>query len=117
MSTNWQIDFASRFPPRQLEANKNSKLALGTLKNESGASDLPPEGRLSKYFQIAFLFVEKKVIPFFFQMIQWIQKIQMIQRIQWISKDSDDSKDSKDSDDSKDSMGSKDPDDSKDSTD
>ena len=37
------IDFASRFPPRQLEP-RALELDLGTLKIESGACDLPPEG-------------------------------------------------------------------------
>ena len=39
-----KIDFASRFPPRRLEAKKKSKLDLGTSKFESGACDLPPKG-------------------------------------------------------------------------
>ena len=38
-----EIDFASRFPPRQLEA-KILELAIGTIKIESGACDLPRGG-------------------------------------------------------------------------
>ena len=45
-----QIDFASRFPPRHLETCRSeiSKLDLGTIKNGSAASDLPPEGPKKK---------------------------------------------------------------------
>ena len=43
-----EIDFASRFPPRQLEARgfeaKILELGIETLKIESGACDLLPEG-------------------------------------------------------------------------
>ena len=42
------IDFASRFPPRQLEAEafrpKMSKIGVGSTKNGFRASDLHPEG-------------------------------------------------------------------------
>ncbi len=48
------IDFASRFPPRQLEARgfeaKILELGIETLKIESGACDLPPEGTKIKSF-------------------------------------------------------------------
>ena len=45
-----EIDFASRFPPRHLETCRPeiSKLDLGTIKNGSAASDLPPEGPKKK---------------------------------------------------------------------
>ena len=46
------IDFASRFPPRQLEARgfeaKILELGIETMKIESGACDLPPEGTKEK---------------------------------------------------------------------
>ena len=44
------IDFASRFPPRHLETCRPeiSKLDLGTIKNETAASDLPPKGPKKK---------------------------------------------------------------------
>ena len=42
-AARYQMDFASRFPPRQLEA-KILEVAIGTIKIESGACDLPPEG-------------------------------------------------------------------------
>ena len=48
------IDFASRFPPRQLEARgfgaKILELGIGTMKIESGACDLPPEGSKEKSY-------------------------------------------------------------------
>ena len=43
-----EIDFASRFPPRRLEAKKKPTLDLGTSKFESGACDLPPGGSRKK---------------------------------------------------------------------
>ena len=53
---DWLIDFASRFPPRQLEARgfeaKILELGIETLKIESGACDLPPEGSEKKFWQI-----------------------------------------------------------------
>ena len=48
------IDFASRFPPRQLDAKgfeaKILELGIETMKIESGACDLPPEGTKEKSF-------------------------------------------------------------------
>ena len=46
--------FASRFPPRHLETCRPeiSKLDLGTIKNGSAASDLPPEGPKKKSWAV-----------------------------------------------------------------
>ena len=49
------IDFASRFPPRQLEARgfgaKILELGIESMKIESGACDLPPEGSKKKSYR------------------------------------------------------------------
>jgi hypothetical protein len=59
-------DLGKGSPLQNAAKQKKSKLALGTFKNESGASDLPPRGRLSKYFSnLHFFIFRKKVVKIF----------------------------------------------------